>query len=78
MMRPFCMVVFPPWITGVMWSASGLSGCLLVPHARGVPQMGQRVCPACLARWISLVRHWRCLDVPVLLIILALYCVYSV
>lgn len=78
MMRPFCIVVFPPWITGVMWSASGLSGCLLVPHARGVPQMGQRVCPACLARWIKRVRHCLCLDVPVLLIILALYYLHIV
>ena len=63
--RALVMVSVPPWEAGVMWSGSGLFGWSVVSHARVVPQSGQLVCPAALARWRTRVRHFLWRVVPV-------------
>lgn len=63
--RALSMVSVPPCAYGVMWSGSGLVGWSVVPHARVVPQSGQLVCPAALARWRTRERHFLWRAVPV-------------
>lgn len=59
MICPLSRVLSPPRLTGVMWSASGLSGRSCVPQAIWVPQSGQTVWPCCVAWVMSLARQRR-------------------
>lgn len=52
-MRRFCCVLSPPRAHGVMWSASGLLGWSVVPHASAWWQCGQWVCPWFCARVLA-------------------------
>ena len=68
--RALSTVSRPPRAAGTTWSGSGLSGCSVVPHASGLPQSGQWVCPLACARCSTRWRQRLWLAVPVRLVVM--------